>query len=215
VSYSGKRREPGSGRRRTAVDPNTRRQRMATVEHDHEYTHAGEKVRLGVHRRGVAREPRVRWRVGEQRGERGYVHRNAPEPVIRLEAGETIRLGERLVAAIPVPHEVADELAAACEALGTVVAAGDRIGDDPAAFPAAIDGFERVGWEPARNVMWYWRDERTAPRAYQIERGDLVFRAREWAEESCSRAGLIERYDLDVPAGTVEGEPSADAARFE
>lgn len=171
---------------------------MTVPEYSHEYVHAGETVRLGVHCAGVAREPRMRWQVGDRRGERGHVDLDRPEPVVRLEADETVRLDGKAMSAIFVPRGIADELHAACEKLGTVVAESNRIAADPAAFPAAIDGFERVGWEPARYVMWYWRDERSPPRAYQIERGELVFRAQEWVEPSSSKYDPVERDDLDT-----------------
>ena len=171
---------------------------MEIDDHDYEYEYMGETVRLGLHCSGVAREPRVHWQVGGQSGEHGYIAPNAPEPVVRLEEGETARLGEYLVAELPVSHDIGEELKAACETLGTIVAESDRIGTDTAAFPTEIAGFERLGWESARNVMWYWRDVPSGPRAYQIERGELVFRAQEWAEESCSKKELIDQYDLNT-----------------
>jgi hypothetical protein len=44
--------------------------------------------------------------------------------------------------------------------------------------------------------MWYWRDQQSSPRAYQIERGELIFRAQEWADIPCSKNDLIQSYDL-------------------
>jgi len=66
----------------------------------------------------------------------------------------------------------------------------------PTAFPSIIEEFERIGWEPERDVMWYWRDQQSSPRAYQIERGELIFRAQEWADIPCSKNDLIQSYDL-------------------
>jgi hypothetical protein len=172
---------------------------MTISDYDHKYEYRDETVRLGVHCSGVAHEPRVRWQVGDWSGEHGYVTLDAPEPVVRLEEGETARLGERVVAELPVPRDIGAELKTACETLGIVVPESARIGTDPMVFPAEIDSFDRLGWEPARNVMWYWRDDQSSPRAYQVEDDELVFRAQEWADKPSSKEALTDDYDLHRP----------------
>lgn len=166
--------------------------------YDYAYEHRGATVRVGVRRGGRTREPRVRWCVDDRCGERGYVDFGDAGPKLRLEGGETARVAGRRVSELPVPGELGAVLEDAREELGTVVAESARIEADPAAFPTAVGGFERAGWEAARNVMWYWRDGRSAPRAYQIERGELVFRAEEWIEGTDSKAELVEGYGLEA-----------------
>lgn len=172
---------------------------MPATKYSYEYAYAGETIRLGVSCSGVEREPRVYWQVGERNGEHGYVHLDTPEPVIRLEAGETVHLGEEMAAELPVSRDIAEALKEACETLGTVVSESGQIGTDPGDFPSEIAGFERVGWEFDRNVMWYWQDKQNDARAYQIERDELVFRAQEWADTTLSsKQELIDRYDLSL-----------------
>jgi hypothetical protein len=118
--------------------------------------------------------------------------------VVRLENGETAQLAGQSVSAIPVPREIGEQLADECERRGRVVPGGDQITTDPSAFPAEIAGFDRVGWEADRSVMWYSSGDRTTPRAYQIEGGELVFRAQEWANGRISEQELIDRYELAV-----------------
>ena len=167
----------------------------AKDRYSHTYEHGGETVRVGVHCSGPTREPRVRWQVGDQRGDRGYVRLSDDEPVIRLEDGETAHLDDGIVSTIPVPQHIGETLNAACEKQGTVTT-GTKIGTDPSAFPTEIAGFDRLGWEADRHVMWYWRDARSSPRAYQLEDGQLVFRAQEWANGEMSNQELIDQYGL-------------------
>jgi hypothetical protein len=171
---------------------------MASSEYDYEYGHLGETIQLGVGCAGVACEPQVRWQVGDRSGEHGYVSFDASKPVVRLEEGETARLGGQVVTELPVSRDIGEALQDAYETLGTIVPERDRIGTDPAVFPPEIADFERLGWESARNVMWYWRDDRASPRAYQIERGELVFRTQEWSDDANSQQELIDQYGLDT-----------------
>lgn len=164
----------------------------------YEYDYGGETIQVAVHCGGDAREPRVRWQIGDQRGDYGYVSLQSAEPVVRLERGETVRFEGQEVSGIPIPQEIGQKLRAEYEEQGTVVVRGDRIATDPAGFPAEIAGFDRVGWESDRNVMWYSRERQSSPRAYQIEHGELVFRAQEWVGERLSDQELIDRYDLTV-----------------
>ena len=166
----------------------------STYEYEHSYLR--KTVRLGVTCSGIAREPCICWQVGERSGERGYIRLDSSESVLHLEEDETARLDGQLVSEIPVPRETGKELKHAVEKLGSVVSDSNRITVDPSAFPPEVGEFERLGWEAERNVMWYWRDERSPPRAYQIERGELVFRAQEWADESCLKKELVQRHDL-------------------
>lgn len=169
---------------------------MAKISYTHEY---GEKtVRVGVHCDGAAHEPRVRWQVGDRSGESGYVHLDTQKPVIRLEEGETVRLQDRSVAEIPVPRTVGKALDDQIEGLGTITVENERLATDPTSFPSDIDGFQRIGWEDGRSVMWYWRDSRSTPRAYQIVNHQLVFRAQEWADPAVSKHVLVDRYKLSV-----------------
>jgi hypothetical protein len=167
-----------------------------TAASEYEYEDTGATIKVRVHPAGATREPRVRWQVGDQRGDCGYVHYETADPVLRLEEGETAHLAGQLVSAIPVPREIGEALETEYEELGTVVPEGNRITADPTAFPAEIAGFDRVGWENERNVMWYCRGDRSSPRAYQIECGKLVFRAQEWANGPMSKQELINHYDL-------------------
>jgi hypothetical protein len=161
-----------------------------------EYEHAGETVRVAVHCEGVAHEPRVRWQVGDYTGTHGYVHLDTQKPVIRLEDGETALLQDRSVSEILVPRDIGETLNNQIEELGTIGDKTEHLATDPTSFPSEIDGFQRIGWEDQRNVMWYWRDERSTPRAYQIVDGKLVFRAQEWADPAASKRELIDRYEL-------------------
>ena len=170
---------------------------MTSTEYSHEYNHAEETIRLGVHCNGPTREPRIRWQISNQSGEHGYIRLDGTNSVVRLEGGETAHLDGRQTSSIPAPQEVAEELNTAVKKLGTVVADSNRISADPTAFPSIIEEFERIGWEPERDVMWYWRDQQSSPRAYQIERGELIFRAQEWADKPCSKKELIQNYDLN------------------
>jgi hypothetical protein len=163
---------------------------------EYEYKHAGETVRVAVHCEGVVHEPRVRWQVGDCTGTHGYVHLDTQTPVIRLEEGETVRLQDRSVSEIPVPGSIGEALNSQVEELGTVGGKNEHLATDPTSFPSEIDGFQRIGWEDRRNVMWYWRDGRSTPRAYQIVDGKLVFRAQEWADPAASKRVVIDRYDL-------------------
>ena len=97
-----------------------------------------------------------------------------------------------------MPREIGKQLADECERRGRVVPDGDQITTEPSALPAETAGFDRVGWEADRSVMWYSSGDRTTPRAYQIEGGELVFRAQEWADGRISKQELIDRYGLDV-----------------
>ena len=171
---------------------------MTATEYSHEYNHAGETIRLGVHYSGPAREPQIRWQIGNQTGKHGYMRLRSQESTMYLEEDETAHLNNQETSDIPVPQEIAEELDAAVKKLGTVVADSNRISADPTAFPSIIEEFERIGWEPRRDVMWYWRDQQSSPRAYQIERGELIFRAQEWADKPCSKKELIQSYDLNV-----------------
>ena len=152
---------------------------MTSSTDDYEYEHAGTTIRAAVHYGGASREPRIRWQVGDQNGEYGYVRLTTSKPVIGLENGETVQLAGQSVSAIPVPREIGEQLADECERRGRVVPGGDQLTTEPSAFPAEIAGFDRVGWEADRSVMWYSSGDRTTPRAYQIEGGELVFRAQE------------------------------------
>jgi hypothetical protein len=164
----------------------------------HEYEHAGETVRVGVHCDGTAHEPRVRWQIGDRTGEHGYVHLDRREPAIRLEEGETVRFQDRSVSEIPVPRSIGNALAERVEEWGSIVVGSERLTTDPTSFPAEIDGFQRVGWEDRRSVMWYWRDGQSTPRAYQIVNQQLVFRAQEWADPTVSKHALVDRYELSI-----------------
>jgi hypothetical protein len=171
---------------------------MNSSTDDYWYEHAGATIRVAVHCGGASREPRIRWQVGDQDGEYGYVRLTTSKPVVRLENGETVQLAGQSVSAIPVPREIGEQLADECERRGRVVPGGDQITTDPSAFPVEIAGFDRVGWEANRSVMWYSSGDRTTPRAYQIEGGELVFRAQEWANGRISEQELIDRYGLAV-----------------
>lgn len=162
----------------------------------YEYEHAGEIVRVAVHCEGVVHEPRVRWQVGDCTGIHGYVHLDTQTSVIRLEEEGTVRLQDRSVSEIQVPRRIGEALNNQIEELGTVKSENEQLVTDPTSFPSDIDGFQRIGWEDQRNVMWYWRDERSTPRAYQIVDGNLVFRAQEWVDPAVSKRALIDRYEI-------------------
>jgi len=169
---------------------------MTAATDEYQYEHAGEAIQVAVHCGEVTREPRVRWQIDNQCGDYGYVNLDTVQPLIRLEEGETVDLAGRLVSAIPVPREIGETLERECQELGTVAPERNWICPDPTAFPPEIAGFDRVGWENERNVMWYCRGDRSSPRAYQIECGKLVFRAQEWANGPMSKQELINHYDL-------------------
>ena len=162
----------------------------------YEYDYGGTTIRVAVHCGGDSREPRVQWEVSDRCGKYGYVDLRNGESTIRLERGETVRLAGEDRSAIPVPREIAEKLHTECEDRGTIVVKDDRVATDPAAFPSEIAGFDRVGWEADRNVMWYARDGLSTPRAYQIEDGELVFRAQAWAADRMSKQQLSDRCDL-------------------
>jgi hypothetical protein len=163
---------------------------------EYEYEHAGKTVQVAVDCEGVAHEPRVRWQIGDCTGTHGYVHLDTRKPVLRLEEGETARFQSRSVSEIPIPRDIGEALNNQVEELGTVTDENAILVTDPTSFPSEIDGFQRVGWEDRRNVMWYWRDGRSTPRAYQIVDGKLVFRAQEWADPAASKRAVIDRYEL-------------------
>jgi hypothetical protein len=167
---------------------------MATDAYDYEYEHAGETVQVAVHCSGATHEPRIRWQVGDYSGEHGYIHLDRRESILRLEEREMIRFQDQLVSKLPVPRSIGKALDDLVVKLGTVTVE-DSV-TDPTAFPPEIDGFHRVGWENQRNVMWYWREEQSTPRAYQIENGELVFRAQEWADPVTSKRVLIDNYNI-------------------
>ena len=164
----------------------------------HEYEYAGETIQVGVHCDDVVHEPRVRWQVGDRSGDRGYIHLDEQKSVIRIEEGETVLLQDRLVSEIPVPRTIGKAFDDQIEELGIIAVENERLATDPTSFPSEIDGFHQVGWEDQRSVMWYWRDSRSTPRAYQIVNHQLVFRAQEWADPAVSKHELVDRYELSV-----------------
>jgi hypothetical protein len=172
---------------------------MNGMNQGYEYEHGGTTVRAAVHCAGVVREPMVQWQVDDHGGDHGYVQLDAEVPVIRLEEGEIARLDGEMVSAIPVPRDIGEALKCSYEELGTVVPDDDEIGSDPEAFPVEVASFDLVGWEAGRNVMWYGREDRHSPRAYQIESGGLVFRAQEWVDGLMSKQDLIEKFGLVEP----------------
>ena len=86
---------------------------------------------------------------------------------------------------IALPDRLAANLRDSLEELGTV-AESDQLCADPSAFPSTIYSdeiyygeteWEPVGWESARNIMWYAdRQNRFPERSYQIENGELIWR---------------------------------------
>jgi len=162
--------------------------------------YTGTPVQLTVSCDNAAREPRVRWQTDDESGDHGGIRFRGSDAVLQLAEGESVPINGEQRASLPIPQDIAESVQAERERLETVVTDADApIGTDPSTFPKEIAGFERVGWEAERNVMWYLSDGWPEPRAYQIENGNLVFRAQEWDDlDSPSKADLVENHDLTV-----------------
>jgi len=173
---------------------------MDEIDSIYEYTHRGVPITLSVSYENEAREPRVRWQVGTESGDRGRVQFRDGDPVLQLDDGDTVPVDGERRSLMPVPEEIAEAVRAERERLETITAGDDEsICTDPSAFPKEIAGFERVGWETERHVMWYLSDDWSEPRAYQIENGNLVFRAQEWADlDDPSKDDIVDDRDLMV-----------------
>lgn len=173
---------------------------MTETHSTHEYAHTGTPVQLTVSYDNDAREPRVYWQAANESGDHGGIQFRGSDAVLQLAEGDSVPIGGEQRASLPIPRDIAESVQAERERLETVVTDDDApIETDPSEFPSEIAGFERAGWEADRNVMWYLRDDWPEPRAYQIENGDLVFRAQEWVDlDNPSKADLIGDTDLIV-----------------
>nr|WP_233340506.1 hypothetical protein [Haloprofundus sp. MHR1] len=192
---------------------------------------------LGTHCRNTIGDPRIRWRTEEGfvAGKWGSIKfpedhsRSMHTPYMTMEVSEpTLVFGrfensrptiydmarESLTLPAAVGADIRDEL----EALGSV-AQGNRVTDDPHAFPAAITDpglpieparWSRIGWDAEQRIMWYrlanypqlgsteWDHETvTSPRPYQIEHGTLIWRKHHITSAKGSAEELIEQLGLE------------------